>query len=95
LELNPILSYVLDSGEKMTLVNVVIPSTMLTSLWTFSLMVSGIIAQLLAPIDYLRRFTAWWFRDIDKHPLTAIAKVAGTLIIIGAGAIKAIHSFGA
>ncbi len=48
--------------------------------------------MLLIPIDHLRQFTAWWF-DVEKHPLTAIAKVAGTLIIIGALLIKAVRWF--
>jgi hypothetical protein len=51
--------------------------------------------MLLLPVDYLRRFTVWWFRDIEKRPLTAIAKVAATLIIMGALAIKLVHWLGA
>ena len=45
----------------------------------------------LAPVEYLRRFTVWWFEDIDAHPLRALAKVAGTLIVMGAFALKAVR----
>jgi hypothetical protein len=75
----------------MELFRVVIPSTMFTSVWTFFLFISCIVAQLLVPIDYLRRFTTFWFKDVEHHPLTAIAKVAATLIVIGAMAIKAVR----
>jgi hypothetical protein len=71
--------------------NVVAPSTMLTSIWTLLVFASCIVAQVLIPIDYLRRFTTWWFRDVERHPLTAIAKVAATLIIVGAVAIKTVR----
>jgi len=49
----------------------------------------------LIPIDRLRRFTAWWFRDVEKRPLTALAKVMGTLIIAAVAVIKAVRWFGA
>jgi hypothetical protein len=67
------------------------PSTLLTSIWTFLLFISCVIAQLLVPIDYLRRFTAFWFKDVEHHPSTAIAKVAATLIIVGAMTIKVVR----
>jgi hypothetical protein len=70
-------------------------STLPTSIWTLLLFLAGVISTLLIPIDYLRRFTAWWFRDVEKHPLTALSKVAGTLIIVGAVAIKAVRWVGA
>lgn len=57
-------------------------------MWTFLLFISCLVAQLLVPIDYLRRFTAFWFKDVEHHPLTAIAKVAATLIIVGAVVVK-------
>jgi hypothetical protein len=46
--------------------------------------VSTLLLKLLAPLDYIRRSTLWWFKDIDAHPVKAIAKVAATLIVIGA-----------
>jgi hypothetical protein len=61
--------------------------------WTVLVVVSSCVAILLEPIDQIRRFTGWWFRDVEKRPLTAVAKVAGTLIIIGAVAIKGIRWF--
>jgi hypothetical protein len=76
------------SGNAFNPRGVVVPSTMLTSIWTFLLIISGMIAQLLVPLDYLRRFTAWWFRDVENHPLTAIAKVGAALILIGSVLIK-------
>jgi hypothetical protein len=69
--------------------NVIVPSTMLTSVWTLLIFVSSMIAQLLVPVDYIRRFTTWWFRDVENHPLTAVAKVGATLTILGAMVIKA------
>jgi len=60
-------------------------------MWTLLLFISCLVAQLLVPIDYLRRFTAFWFKDVEHHPLTAIAKVAATLIVVGATAVKAVH----
>jgi hypothetical protein len=44
---------------------------------------------LLVPLEYLRRFTLWWFKDLDAHPLKAIAKVMATLIVVGAFVLKA------
>jgi hypothetical protein len=67
---------------------VFVPSTMLTSIWVIMFMISGFIVGLLYPLEYLRRFTLWWFKDIDAHPLRAIAKVAATLIVFGAFALK-------
>jgi len=64
---------------------------MLTSIWTFLLLISAIVSILLIAIDRVGRFTAWWFRDVEKRPLTALAKVAGTLIILGAVVIKTIR----
>jgi hypothetical protein len=69
--------------------NVIVPSTMLTSVWTLLIFVSSMIALLLVPVDYIRRFTTWWFRDIENHPLTAVAKVGAILTILGAMVIKA------
>jgi len=92
LQLDPLYKNFLNSpGHKMRMATVVIPSTLLTSVWTFLVFISSVIAQLLVPIDYVRRFAAWWFRDVDKHPLTVIAKVAATLIIVAAGAIKVVR----
>jgi hypothetical protein len=87
----PIDHYYRKDAIATSLRDVVIPSTLLTSAWTFLLFVSCPVAQLLAPIDHLRRFTAFWFRDVEHHPLTAIAWVAGTLIVLGALAIKAVR----
>jgi hypothetical protein len=70
--------------------SVFVPSTMLTSIWVILFLLSSVILGLLAPLEYLRRFTLWWF-DIDKHPLKAIAKVAATLIVVGAFALKAVR----
>ena len=89
MHLGALLHYFGLSGKEFQPRAVVIPSTMLTSLWTSLLIISGLIAQLLVPLDYLRRFTAWWFRDVENHPLTAIAKVGAALILIGSVLIKA------
>jgi len=87
----PFTQYISYSSQNITLAQVLVPSTMLTSLWTLLILVSSIVATALIPINQLRRFTAWWFRDVEKRPLTALAKVAGTLIILGAVVIKAVR----
>jgi len=89
----PITGY-FDTGRDVLLSDVIVPSTLLTSTWTFLLLLSSVITMFLIPIDSVRRFTAWWFRDVEKRPLTALAKVAGTLIVIGAMAIKAVRWIG-
>jgi hypothetical protein len=89
--LSSILEYFVKESSDITFENVIVPSTLLTSVWTFLLFVSCLFAQLLIPIDYLRKFTTFWFKDVEKQPLTAIAKVAATLIVAGAFAIKAVR----
>lgn len=84
-------AYFSARSEFFGILYVLTPSTLLTSAWALILFLSGIVAQLLVPIDYLRRFTAFWFKDVEHKPLTAIAKVAATLIVVGAFAIKAVH----
>ena len=86
--------YIFRDGGYITLADVLTPSTLFPSLWTILIMLSSLLTVLLVPIDQIRRFTAWWFRDVEKRPLTVIAKVAGTLIIIGAVVTKAIRWFG-
>lgn len=90
-ELGVVSSYFSKPTELVVFIDVIGPSTMLTSVWTFLLFVSRPIAQLLVPVDYLRRFIAFWFKDVEQKPLTAIAKVAATLIVLGAVAIKAVR----
>jgi hypothetical protein len=62
--------------------DVFIPSTLMTSSWVILFLVSSLITGLLLPLEYLRRFTVWWFKDIDSRPLTVIARVAATLIVV-------------
>jgi hypothetical protein len=66
-------------------------STLLTSVWVTLFLISTLIIKLLAPLEYIRRFTVWWFKDIDAHPLRAVAKVAATLIVVGAFVLKAVR----
>jgi hypothetical protein len=91
LHLSPITGYLSETADHISLYDVLIPSTLLTSVWTLLVTMASIISLLLVPLDQLRRFTAWWFRDVEKRPLTALAKVAGTLIIIGAVVIKTVR----
>jgi hypothetical protein len=91
IEMQPIYGYFLKNGASITLVDVIVPSTLMTSMWTLLLLVSILVAKILSPIDHLRRLTIWWFKDVETRPLTAIAKVAATLIIIGAALIKAVR----
>ena len=67
------------------------PSTMFTSIWVVLFFISILVLKLLAPLEYLRRFTIWWSKDIDAHPLRAIAKVAATLIVIGGVALTLVR----
>jgi hypothetical protein len=71
--------------------SVFVPSTLLTSFWTSLLFLSNFVALLFYPVERLRILTLWWFRDVEKHPLTVIAKVTGTLIIATSLAISAIR----
>jgi hypothetical protein len=81
-----------SGGESQLFINdVAPPSTMLTSTWTVLLFIAILLFKLLARLEFLRRFTLWWFKDIDAHPLRAIAKVAATLIVVGAFALKAVQ----
>jgi hypothetical protein len=91
LDLNPIFALYIFADSITKLQSVIIPSTLLTSTWVFLIFLSAIVSQLLIPLDRVRQFAAWWFRDVEKHPLTVIAKVTATMIIIGAGAIKIVH----
>ena len=91
LKMQPLHDYFLKPSDQIGLAEVLFPSTMLTSVWTFLLFVSCVVVQLLVPIDYLRRFTTFWFKDVEHKPLTAIAKVAATLIVVGAFAIKGVR----
>jgi hypothetical protein len=83
--------YYIMPGIETGVIAVTIPSTMLTSAWVLLFLVSVMLLKLLAPLEYIRYFTLWWFKDIDAHPLRAVAKVAATLIVIGAFALKALR----
>jgi len=88
----PIFNYLFGvGGHNISIWDVLAPSTLLTSIWTVLVMISSVLAMLLIPIDYLRRFTAFWFRNVEQRPLTALAKVTGTLIIIGTVVTRAIR----
>jgi hypothetical protein len=83
--------YFFTESSVFSLIQVVLPSTMLTSIWVILFTMSVVLLKLLAPLEYIRRFTLWWFKDLDAHPLRAIAKVAATLIVIGAFVLKAVR----
>jgi hypothetical protein len=82
------LDYVRDPEINMSVI--LVTSTLLTSVWVILFLLSSLFVGALAPLEYIRRFTLWWF-DIDRHPLKAIAKVAATLIVVGAFALKAVR----
>ena len=91
---SPVLDeYLQKSGAKLYLDDVIVPSSILTSAWTFLFIISLIVVVFLSPLDKLRQFTLFWFRDVEKRPLTAIAKVAGTLVILAAVLIKGARWF--
>jgi hypothetical protein len=77
--------------ERPSFSELMLTSTMLTSTWLIFFLISSALAGLLAPIEHIRHFTIWWFKDIDAHPLRAIAKVAAVLILLGAFVLKAIQ----
>jgi hypothetical protein len=93
LRIRPLRDYLLHHSENIHFLTVAVPTTLLTSAWTILLLTSTLVAMLLISIDHIFYFTAWWFRDFEKRPLTSIAKVAGTLIIIVAVVIQAVRSF--
>jgi hypothetical protein len=86
--LRTIISYIIMPDVNISIV--LVTSTMLTSVWVMLFLLSSILAGLIYPLEYIRRFTLWWF-DIDKHPLKAIAKVAAALIVAGALILKAVR----
>jgi hypothetical protein len=57
----------------------VLPSTLVTSIWSILILLSTALLKLLTPIH---RFTAWFF-NIEKHPVEAIGIVSGALVMIG------------
>jgi len=84
--------YLSTDPSLITLPAVLYPTTLLTSLWTVLLLVSAVTVKLLVPIDRIRGFIRLWFRDVDRHPLTAIAKVMEALIVGGAVVVAGIRA---
>jgi hypothetical protein len=74
----------------LSLAQIAIPSTMLTSAWVILLLTSSLFIKLLSPLEHIRRLMVSWL-DIDTHPLRGTAVVAATLIVIGAFLIKMLH----
>jgi hypothetical protein len=86
-----LISFYVNTKQVPAPLEIMMASTMPTSVWVVLFLISLLLLKLLVPLEYLRRFTLWWFKDIDAHPLRAIAKVAATLIVIGAFALKAVR----
>ena len=42
----------------------------MTSAWVLLFLISTMLASFWPELEYLRRFTVWWFKDIDAHPLS-------------------------
>jgi hypothetical protein len=57
-----------------------VPSTLLTSIWTILLLLSASTIRLLAS---LQRFTGWFF-DVDKYPVKAIGIVSAAFVMVSA-----------
>jgi|ERR1700677_1713407 hypothetical protein len=68
------------NGRPLSLYIIVLGSTLFTSIWIASILLSATVLKLLAP---MHRFTAWLF-DVEKHPIQAIDIVTGALVMIGA-----------
>jgi hypothetical protein len=68
----------LSHGSEIPVYLVYLGSTVFTSVWTALVLSAAVILKLLSPVQ---RFTRWFF-DVDKHPIQAIAIIAGTLSIL-------------
>jgi hypothetical protein len=55
-------------------------STLFTSIWVATILLSTIIMKILSPIH---RFTAWFFY-VEKHPIRAIGIVSSALLMMSA-----------
>jgi hypothetical protein len=85
-------NYLTLDSSSITLPEVLYPTTLLTSLWTVLLLISTVTVKLLVPVDRIRGFIRLWFRDIDRHPLSAIAKVMEAIVVGGAVAVSGIRA---
>lgn len=63
-------------------------SIFFTSIWTLLFVFAGVVVWLLTVVECLRNFTLWWFKDVDKHPFTAVAKMTAILIVVIAASFK-------
>jgi hypothetical protein len=72
------LSAVFSSNGEIPGFGIMFLSTLMTSAWTFLILLSTTVLKLLAPLQH---FTAWFF-DVERHPVQAIGTVAGTLLMV-------------
>jgi hypothetical protein len=75
----PIKQYLYHSGQDIHLITAMPLTPLLTSVWTTIMIVSS--GMLLYSVKYLERFIAWWFPEVEKSPLKAIAIIAGSLMV--------------
>jgi hypothetical protein len=73
---------ILGRATEVTTWEVFVLSTLLTSAWTCLMLVSSMLVKTLLPLEWIRRFTSWFF-DVDRHPIRAIAIVGGGLVWVG------------
>jgi hypothetical protein len=86
-KLVPIQQYLFHQSQNIHLITVIGLAPLLTSVWITIMIVSILIGMLLRSAKYLERFIAPWFLEVEKSPVKAIAKVAGSLMIAIAIAI--------
>jgi len=81
--LTTIKDYLTHHSQNIHLITAIQLSPLLTSVWMTIMIVSIIIAMLLYSTKYLERFIAVsWFLEVEKSPVKAIAKVAGSLMFV-------------
>lgn len=69
-------------GRIIVITELLMLSTLFTSVWTMLILLSAFILKCLSPVQ---RFTTWFF-DVDKHPFRALGDVAAGLIVLGSAA---------
>jgi hypothetical protein len=83
----PFRDYLFHHSQNIHLITVIGLTPLLTSVWITIMTISIIISILVFRAKYFERFIAPWFLEVEKSPVKAIARVAGSLMIAIAIAI--------
>lgn len=73
------LKLIVIDGRLVVLSQILVLSTVFTSLWAFLTLLAASVVKLLAPVQ---RFTTWFF-DVEKHPFQAVGNVSAGLLLLG------------